>query len=86
MPPTKILVLAKKRGRHVMLNGADDQNRFQSEAIARQMKREGFTSVTYIEVPGVGHRLPGEEWLEKAISKLDESAGNATTRSAPRQP
>ena len=86
VPPTRILASAKKRGRHVMLNGADDQNRFQSEAIARQMKREGFSSVTYLEAPGVGHRLPGEEWLGKAISKLDESARNATTRSAPRQP
>ena len=84
VPPAKILGLARKSVRHVMLNGADDQNRFQSQAIARQMKRDGFVSVTYIEVPGVGHRLPGEEWLEKAVSQLDEGAGQPrqTTRPA----
>jgi len=74
-PPGKVLLAAKKQSRHVMLNGETDQNRFQSKAIAEQMKRDGFEHVTYLEAPGVGHRLPGEEWVEKAIEKLDEVGG-----------
>ena len=75
-PPGKVLLAAKKQNRHVMLNGETDQNRFQSKAIAEQMKKDGFEYVTYLEAPGVGHRLPGEEWVEKALEKLDEVAAS----------
>ena len=89
MPPVKILSLAKKRSRHVMLNGDSDINRFQSQAIVKQMKREHFEHVDYLEAPGVGHRLPGTEWVEKALEKLDEPVADArqtkpTTREAPK--
>jgi hypothetical protein len=81
-PLGKFLADAKQRSRHVMLNGADDMNRAASQAIAKQMKADGFQHVTYIEVPGVGHALPDTPWLDQAIDQLDQTL--ATTRPATR--
>ena len=38
-------------------------------------RKEGFASVISIEVPGVGHAMPGAAWLEKGLEFLDTGKG-----------
>ncbi len=57
-----------------MLTGTKDFNRAQCRAIYHAMKDDGFSHVTYLEVPDGSHYmglLP--EWLDKALTALDGS-------------
>jgi hypothetical protein len=31
--------------------------------------------MTYIEVPGVGHNMPGAEWFDKALTDVEHGGG-----------
>ncbi|MGA2501003.1 MAG: PHB depolymerase family esterase [Tepidisphaeraceae bacterium] len=70
-PPAAIFTLARKRSRHVILEGETDMNRDQAKANFEQFKADGFQHVTYLEAPGVGHQRPSPEWMEKAILALE---------------
>jgi hypothetical protein len=69
-PPGQYLAAAKKDGRHVFFTGETDQNRDLTKVISDEAKKDGFKHVTYIEVPGLGHRNPPVEWMEKAFAAL----------------
>jgi hypothetical protein len=71
-PPAKLLAMAKKNSRHVILSGETDENRWQCKETSEAMKKDGFEHVVYFEAPGAGHTIPGVEWLEKSLSFLDE--------------
>jgi len=65
----------KKDIRLVFMRGEDDtlyspqEDRGQCEGLLL----DGFTRVTYIEVPRLAHELPSPLWFEKGISALDQS-------------
>lgn len=71
-PTAKLLHVAAKERRFVLLTGDNDGNREQTQAYAEAMKKDGFKYVTYIQVPGMGHQTPNAEWFEKGIVALDE--------------
>jgi len=71
-PPAKLLTEAKKRSRHVIIEGEKDQNRQASLDQFEQMKKDGYANVTYLEVPGMGHQPPDAEWFEKGLEALDK--------------
>jgi hypothetical protein len=71
-PPGKLLGDAKKRSRHVILEGEKDQNRTASNDQFEAMKKDGYLNVTYLEVPGMGHQPPDAEWFEKALEAMDK--------------
>lgn len=72
-PSARLLQLATRQRRYVLLTGDKDGNREQTQAYFNAMKRDGFRYVTYIQVPGMGHQSPDGEWFEKGIVALDES-------------
>ena len=71
-PTAKLLQLATKERRFVLLTGDNDGNREQTQVYAEAMKKDGFKYVTYLQVPGMGHQTPNAEWFEKGIVALDE--------------
>jgi hypothetical protein len=71
-PPLKLFTMAKKSSRHIILTGEHDQNRYQCKENFDAFKKDGFEHVVYFEAPGVGHSIPGVDWLEKSIAFLDE--------------
>jgi hypothetical protein len=80
-PAPKLFTLAAKERRHVLLTGDKDANREQTEAYFNAMKKDGFTNITYLQVPGMGHEIPKAEWFEKGIVALD--AGREAVAAAP---
>jgi len=71
-PSPKVLNVAMKERRFVVLTGDNDPNRPACELAAQAMKKDGFRYVTYLQVPGMGHQSPNAEWFEKGIVTLDE--------------
>jgi len=66
---------ARKVGRFVLLTGETDPNRPNTKCLAESgFKRDGFKSVLYLEVPGMGHAMPELAVLRKALDFLDGSA------------
>ena len=72
-PTARLLQLATKERRFVLLTGDNDGNREQTQVYSEAMKKDGFKYVTYLQVPGMGHQTPNAEWFEKGILALDES-------------
>ena len=81
-PPKKLLDVAMKQRRFVLLTGDEDENRQQTQLYAEAMKKDGFRYVTYIQVPGMKHTAPDAEWFEKGIVALD-SARDAVAAAQP---
>ena len=73
VPPAKIFQQARKQSKHVFLTGDTDGNREQTETYYNAFKRDGFEHITYLQVPGMGHQAPNEEWFEKGMAALDEN-------------
>ena len=84
-PAPKLLALASKERRHVLLTGDTDANRQQTRAYFEAMEKDGFKHVTYLQVPGMGHTLPDAEWFEKGIVALD-AGREAVAKSAKPDP
>ncbi len=70
-PGSKLLALATKRSRHVLLTGDGDMNREQTKLYYGGMLEDGFKHVTYIEIPGFGHQMPNRKWFEKGLDLLE---------------
>jgi hypothetical protein len=72
-PSPRLFAFAKQRSRHVLLTGEKDMNRPQTKANYESgFRADGFQNVDYLEVPGMGHRVPPADWFEKAIAFLDD--------------
>ncbi|MDX1503337.1 MAG: carboxypeptidase regulatory-like domain-containing protein [Thermoanaerobaculia bacterium] len=70
-PPRERLERAR-RNRFVLVTGPRDFNFTQTRATAREMERDGFHRVTYVEIPGADHyTLPDGEWLDRIFAALD---------------
>jgi len=85
-PPAKLLSQAKTQGRYVFLTGETDINRHETKANEAGYRRDGFRNTLYLEVPGMGHQLPGPEWLEKGLSFLDAMPHQKRRQSKPLDP
>ena len=72
IPDEQVLEIAKRRSRFALVSSEKDFNRADTRIVWEQgFKKEGFPTVAYLEVPGIGHSLPPAEWLEKALQFLD---------------
>jgi hypothetical protein len=75
-PSARLLAFARQRSRHVLVTGEQDMNRAQTKAnFESGFKKDGFEHVSYLEVPGMGHRLPNGEWFEKAVGLVEAPVG-----------
>ena len=70
-PDARVLLRARDHGRFVLLTGEADPNRANTKATAELgFKGSGFKHVTYMEVKGMKHALPGPEVLAAALRSL----------------
>ena len=73
LPDEELLPLIKPACRYSLITGSKDFNLPNTQgAYENGFLKEGFKHVQLLEVPDHGHQLPPAEWLEKAISFLDE--------------
>jgi predicted peptidase len=71
IPDDEVLAIAKARCRYVLVTGEKDFNRSNTRAAYDGgFRKEGFKSVLYLEVPGVGHGLPDGKYLDEALTFL----------------
>lgn len=77
-PPRAEMRRIKESSRLVLLTGERDYNRLQTKVYARELRKDGFENVSFIEVPGMSHYDPQPlEWFRKALDAVDP-AGAAT--------
>jgi poly(3-hydroxybutyrate) depolymerase len=76
--PIEPLFTQAKRLPICLFTGERDPNQPQTKANFEGFKRDRFQHVSYIEVPGVGHNMPGAEWFAKALDDVDAVAAHAT--------
>lgn len=73
LPDDDVLEIAKKKCRYVLVTGEKDFNRANTRAAHEHgFRKEGFTAVHYLEVPGLSHALPEAKWLEQGLDFLDQ--------------
>jgi hypothetical protein len=72
IPDDEVLAIAKKKCRYVLVTGEKDFNRINTRAAEEHgFRKEGFTSVLLLDVPGQAHAPPKAEWLDKGLDFLD---------------
>ena len=60
----------------MFLTGENDFNRAQTKVYHDRYLEEGFAHVSYLEVPGMAHAIPGgPAWFDRAIELLDAPLG-----------
>jgi predicted esterase len=71
-PPIKLLDIARQTNRFALITGEHDMNREPThEFYDKGFLKDRFQHVEYIEVPGMGHNIPEQQWIEKALTSLD---------------
>lgn len=74
IPDDEVLELARQKCRYVLVTGEKDFNRVNTRsAYENGFVKEKFASVHYLEVPGLGHALPGAKTLGECLDFLDRS-------------
>jgi predicted esterase len=73
IPHPELATLAQNESRIVLVTGDKDFNQDNTKAIYEQgFQGNGFKNVKLFDIPGQGHGAPAREWLEKALTFLDE--------------
>ena len=70
--PKGNLLRKARKGRHVLLTGANDFNRGNTLAVHDGFKKDTYAHVLLIDVPGMAHAPPNAEWFEKGTAFLDD--------------
>ena len=74
IPDDMVLGIARERTRHVLVTSEKDFNRADTRIVFEKgYQQEGFRRVDLLEVPGIGHALPGGEWFAKALELLEKA-------------
>ena len=85
-PTAQILHTVMNRNRYVFFTGSGDFNRDETKATYDRYLGDGFKHVTYIETPGLDHRLPADvNWFEESVVFLDAPI-QAAQREAKQRP
>ena len=75
IPDPGALARAKQVARFALVTGETDPNRPSTKVLAQSgFKLEGFKRVLYLEVPGMGHAIPGAAPLKQALDFLEPGA------------
>jgi predicted esterase len=78
LPDEELLPLVKKHCRFALVTGGKDFNRPNTlGAFGNGFQKEGFEHVRVFDIPEHGHSLPPPEWLDQAISFVDEGKREA---------
>ena len=72
IPDDEVLELARQKCRYVLVTGEKDFNRGNTRsAYDNGFVKEKFANVLYLEVPALGHALPGAKTLGECLDFLD---------------
>jgi len=72
IPDEQILQIAKRQCRFVLVTGEKDFNRLNTLAMFEHgFRKDGFQFVRCVELPGIGHRLPGADRLAEILDLID---------------
>ena len=71
-PNSQSLALVKEKSRLVLVTGDKDINREQTKTYYQTWYKKHTNRTLYLQVPRMRHELPPAEWLDKALSFLDE--------------
>ncbi len=72
IPDDEVLQIAKRSTAFVLLTGEKDFNRAETKIVLEQgFHKEGFTACRSLEIPGLGHVMPGAQWLDQALVLLE---------------
>lgn len=72
-PPPERLDRARAHP-YVLIGGEHDPNRRELQDLFFALREDGFARLEILVVPGLGHELPGAEWLRRALAHLDGQA------------
>jgi hypothetical protein len=73
LPDEDLLPLVKKSCRFALVTGEKDFNRANTlGAFENGFEKEGFAHARVFEIPGHGHNPPPADWLDQALSFVDE--------------
>lgn len=79
LPDEDLLPLVKKHCRFALVTGEKDFNRPNTlGAFENGFRKEGFANVKVFDIPAHGHSLPPADWLDQAISFVDEGKRSDT--------
>lgn len=67
------LVEMGHKNRYTLLTGSKDYNKLVTQRVWQAYRKEGKKWITYVEVPGMDHRLPNAEWYEIGLVALERS-------------
>lgn len=70
-PDKERLTAVKQKTRHVYLVGTKDEVLPQMKAVKDAALKDGFVFVKYIEMKGLGHKIPTAKWFERSIKYMD---------------
>jgi len=71
-PTSEVLDLVTRRNRFVLVTGTRDFNFTQTRSTAREMEKDGFSHVTYLEIPDASHyTFPDGAWLDRIFAALE---------------
>jgi dienelactone hydrolase len=87
-PPWKgSLDQIKKEAKLVIMKAANDPQWMAAEGRCDEeaLRLDGFTHVSYFEVPRLGHYPPDAAWFEKGVAALDQSPALTPPVTAPTQ-
>jgi len=73
LPSEQLLPVVKQACRYSLITAEKDFNLANTKGVYENgFVNEGFQNVQIFEVPGLGHKMPPADWLEKAIRFVDE--------------
>lgn len=73
LPDEQLLPLVKQACRYSLISAENDFNLANTKGVYENgFVKEGFQHVQIFEVPGLGHKMPPADWLEKAIQFVDQ--------------
>tara|TARA_R110002096_G_scaffold123315_11_gene266899 strand:- start:1486 stop:2304 length:819 start_codon:yes stop_codon:yes gene_type:complete len=73
LPSEQLLPIVKQACRYSLVTAEKDFNLANTRGVYENgFVKEGFKNVQILEVPGLGHKIPPADWLDKAIRFVDE--------------
>lgn len=79
LPDEELLPLVKRSCRFALVTGEKDFNRANTlGAFENGFQKEGFAHARVFEIPEHGHSPPPADWIDQALSFVDEGKRNTT--------
>jgi len=72
IPDEQVLQIPRRQCRYVLVTGEKDFSRLNTLAMFEHgFTKDGFQFVRYVELPGIGHRLPEGDALARILDLIE---------------